>query len=82
MVTLTVAMFLNLKFIHPTRTMRWHRLNLTVAVAWLVFAAWSAMTDFQEGALVEWGLILSSLYLCLAGIAQELFPSRDVDRIT
>ena len=81
-VTLTVAMFLNLKFIHPTRTMRWHRLNLTVAVAWLVFAAWSAMADFQEGALVEWGLILSSLYLCLAGIAQELFPSRDVDRIT
>ena len=37
-VALTVAMFLNLKFIHPTRTPRWHQLNLWVAVAWLVFA--------------------------------------------
>ena len=80
-VTLTVTMFLNLKFIHPTRTKRWHPWNLGMAVAWLVFAAWAAIADFQHGMLVQWGLIVTSLYLCLAGIAQEMFPERKVDRI-
>ena len=81
-VALTVTMFLNLKFIHPTRTKRWHWVNLPVSVAWLVFAAWAAATDFHQGLLVEWGLILSSLYLCLAGIAQEMFPDRTIERIS
>ncbi len=81
-VTLTVAMFLNLKFIHPTRTRRWHWLNLGMAVAWLVFAFWSAALDFREGAVIEWGLIATSLYLGLAGIAQELFPDRTIERIS
>ncbi len=79
---LAVTMFLNLKFIHPTRTRRWLRLNLGVAVAWLVFAAWSVGVDFREPFLVEWGLILTSLYLCLAGIAQELFPKAARERIS
>ena len=81
-VMLTVTMFLNLKFIHPTRTTRWHRLNLSVAILWLIFAAWSAGVNFHEAALVRWGLIATSLYLCLAGIAQELFPIRGSERIT
>lgn len=81
-VTLTVAMFLNLKFIHPTRTKRWHWLNLAAAVGWLVFAFWSAALDFQEPLLVQWGLIVTSLYLCLAGIVQELFPDKSVERIS
>jgi len=81
-VLLAVTMFLNLKFIHPTRTKRWHWLNLSMAVGWLIFAAWSAGVDFQEGPFVEWGLILTSLYLCLAGIAQELFPLRETSRIS
>ncbi len=81
-VALTVTMFLNLKFIHPTRTKRWHWVSLPVAVAWLVFAAWATALDFKEGAFVEWGLILSSVYLCLAGIAQEIFPETRSDRIT
>ncbi len=81
-VTLTVTMFLNLKFIHPTRTKRWHWLNLSTAVGWLVFAFASAYTDFQEPALVQWGLIVTSLYLCLAGIVQELFPDNSVERIS
>jgi len=80
-VSLTIAMFLNLKFIHPTRTPRWHHLNLVIAVAWLVFAFWSAALDFKEGLLIEWGLILTSLYLGLAGIVQELLPARDANRI-
>ena len=79
---LTVTMFLNLKFIHPTRTTRWHSLNLSAAVLWLIFAGWSAGVDFKEGVLVQWGLIATSLYLCLAGIVQELFPVKVANRIT
>jgi phosphatidylcholine synthase len=81
-VALTVTMFINLKFIHPTRTKRWHWANLGMAVGWLIFATWSAWVNFTEGWLVEWGLILTSLYLCFAGIVQELFPGRSaVQRI-
>ena len=81
-VALTVAMFLNLKFIHPTRTKRWHWLNLGVAMAWLVLAFWSAWLDFQGGLVNQWGLIVTSLYLGLAGITQQIFPATADDRIS
>lgn len=71
---LTVAMFTNLKFIHPVRTQRWRMVSLPVCVAWVIFAAWAAMVDFAEGSLAHWGLILTSLYLALAGIAQQIVP--------
>jgi len=80
-IALTVAMFLNLKFIHPTRTPRWHRLNLAAAILWLICATNAAWLDFNEGLLSHWGLILSSLYLTFAGIAQQIFPDRSSDRI-
>jgi phosphatidylcholine synthase len=73
-ILLTVTMFTNLKFIHPTRTRRWHEISLAVCIAWIALAAWSAWLDFQEGALAEWALILTSLYLCLAGITQQMIP--------
>ena len=77
---LTVAMFTNLKFIHPVRTQRWRMVSLPVCVAWVIFAAWAAMVDFAEGSLAHWGLILTSLYLVLAGIAQQVFP-QDMRRV-
>ncbi len=80
-IALTVAMFLNLKFVHPTRTPRWHRLNLATAILWLACATQAAWVDFNEGFIVHWGLILSSLYLCFAGIAQQIFPEKSSDRI-
>ncbi|MGV8986602.1 MAG: CDP-alcohol phosphatidyltransferase family protein [Cypionkella sp.] len=80
-IALTIAMFLNLKFIHPTRTPRWHRLNLATAIFWLACAAQAAWVDFNEGFFVHWGLILSSLYLIFAGIAQQIFPEKSTDRI-
>lgn len=80
-IALTVAMFLNLKFIHPTRTKRWHKLNLATAILWLVCAAQAAWVDFNEGFIVHWGLILSSLYLIFAGIAQQIIPEKTSDRI-
>jgi phosphatidylcholine synthase len=75
-VLLTAAMFTNLKFIHPTRTARWRPLSLAVSVLWVLFAAQSAWAGFQEGAWSHWGLVLTSLYLVFAGIAQEAFPAR------
>ncbi len=73
---LTVAMFLNLKFVHPTRTKRWREVTLPVSLAWVIFAAWAAWVDFAEGSVAHWGLVASSLYLCLAGIAQQVFPAK------
>ncbi|SEC30053.1 CDP-diacylglycerol-choline O-phosphatidyltransferase [Rhodobacter sp. 24-YEA-8] len=73
-IALTVTMFTNLKFIHPTRTKRWRNVSLPVSVAWIVFAAWAAWMDFAEGSLAHWGLIVTSLYLALAGILQQIIP--------
>ncbi len=73
-ILLSVTMFTSLKFIHPTRTKRWHELSLGVCVAWIVLAGWAAWSDFQEGPIAEWLLILTSLYLVLAGIVQQMVP--------
>lgn len=80
-ILLTIAMFLNLKFIHPTRTPRWYPMNLGVSIVWLLTAAVSAWLDFNEGGIVHILLMLSSLYLCFAGIAQQILPERKSDRI-
>ncbi|WP_309668356.1 CDP-alcohol phosphatidyltransferase family protein [Tabrizicola sp.] len=73
-VLLTITMFTNLKFIHPVRTTRWYPVSLTVCMLWIVCAGWAAWTDFAEGSFAEWGLILTSLYLVFAGIAQQIVP--------
>jgi phosphatidylcholine synthase len=73
---LTVAMFLNLKFVHPTRTRRWRNISLPMALAWVVFAAWAAMRNFEEGSIAHWGLVITSVYLSTAGIAQQLVPAK------
>ena len=75
-IALTVTMFTNLKFIHPTRTMRWRNVSLPVSLAWVIFAGWAAAAEFNAPALVHWGLILTSLYLTFAGIAQQIIPER------
>ncbi|WP_136683737.1 CDP-alcohol phosphatidyltransferase family protein [Falsirhodobacter xinxiangensis] len=73
---LTVAMFLNLKFIHPVRTERWRWLSLPMAIAWTLFAGWAAWVDFHPQSWAHWGLVVTSVYLLFAGIVQELFPKR------
>jgi len=75
-VALTVAMFLNLKFIHPTRTQRWNRVSLPIAFVWVIAAAWSAWTGFAAGPIAHSALIAASLYLSFAGIAQQIIPAR------
>jgi phosphatidylcholine synthase len=75
-VLLTVSMFLRLKFVHPTRTKRWRYITLPVSLAWVIFAGWAAWVNFAEGTWAHWGLVATSLYLCFAGIAQQIIPDR------
>ena len=75
-IALTVAMFCNLKFIHPTRTERWRNVSLPVSLLWVVFAGWAAFVEFDESSWAHWGLIVTSLYLTFAGIAQQVIPDR------
>ncbi|UWP92603.1 CDP-alcohol phosphatidyltransferase family protein [Aliiroseovarius crassostreae] len=75
-VTLAIAMFFPLKFIHPTRTKRWRSVSLPVALAWTFFAGWAAWVEFHPESWAHWGLVLTSIYLLGAGIAQQIIPER------
>ncbi|WP_439143027.1 CDP-alcohol phosphatidyltransferase family protein [Planktotalea sp.] len=74
---LATAMFLPLKFIHPVRTERWRTLSLPIALAWTFFAGWAAWVDFHPESWAHWGLVLTSIYLTFAGIAQQIIPAKD-----
>jgi phosphatidylcholine synthase len=74
-IALSVAMFTNLKFIHPVRTDRWRVISLPMAFAWTFFAGWAAWVDFDPQSWALWGLVITSVYLCTAGIVQQLIPA-------
>ena len=71
-----VAMFLPLKFVHPVRTERWRVVTLPVAMAWTFFAGWAAWVDFHAESWAHWGLVITSVYLLGAGVAQQVIPER------
>ena len=73
---LSIAMFLPLRFVHPTRTKRWRPLSLSIAAAWTILAAWAALHRFDIGVMAQTALILTSLYLLSAGIVQQLLDRR------
>lgn len=73
---LGIAMFTNIKFIHPVRTERWRAISLPVAVLWVVFAGRAAWVDFNPSSWAIWGLVITSVWLLLAGAAQQLIPER------
>jgi len=73
---LTAAMFLPLKFVHPTRTKRWRPLTLGIATLWVICAAWAALNGFDKQSWAGWLLAGASVYLLLAGIAQQVLPAR------
>jgi phosphatidylcholine synthase len=75
-ILLTVAMFTNLKFIHPVRTDRWRMLSLPMALGWTFFAGWAAWVDFDPQSWAHWGLVITSVYLTVAGVAQQIIPER------
>lgn len=74
---LALAMFVPLKFVHPVRTERWRGVTLPAALAWTFFAGWAAWVDFHPESWAHWGLVVTSLYLLFAGIAQQLIPAGD-----
>jgi phosphatidylcholine synthase len=71
-VVLAAAMFLPLKFIHPVRTTRWRVVSLPVALIWSAAMGWAAWVDFAPPHAVEIVLMASSVYLLLAGVAQQV----------
>ena len=73
---LSITMFVPLKFIHPVRTERWRVVSLPITLSWVFFAGWAAWVDFDPQSWAHWGLIISSLYLTFAGIAQQMFPTK------
>ncbi|MFC3528589.1 phosphatidylcholine/phosphatidylserine synthase [Paracoccus mangrovi] len=75
-VALTYTMFTNIKFIHPVRTERWRWISLPVAAAWVGFAIWAVLVDFHPDSFARWGLLLTSLWLMFAGLAQQLTERR------
>lgn len=74
---LAVSMFLPLKFVHPVRTERWLAITLPMALAWTFFAGWAAWVGFHPESWAHWGLVVTSLYLIFAGIAQMVIPEKD-----
>jgi phosphatidylcholine synthase len=75
-VALCVAQFLNLKFVHPVRTARWRWLTLPVALVWTGAIAWAAWIDFAHSPALTAVVTATSVYLLVAGIAQQLLPAR------
>ncbi len=71
-----LAQFFNLKFIHPVRTERWYMVSLPVMLAWGGFAVWDTWLSFEGPTIAKAGLVITSLYLMLAGIAQQLWPKK------
>ena len=69
---LAVVMLLPIKFVHPFRTERWRVVTLPVAFAWTFFAGWAAWVNFHPESWAHWGLILTTLWLLLAGVAQQV----------
>ena len=74
---LSVAMFLPLRFVHPVRTRRWRWLSLPIAFAWTFFAGWAAWVAFDPQSWALWGLVVTSVYLTFAGIAQQIIPEKN-----
>ncbi len=70
--TLSLAMFVPIKFVHPMRTRRWRTLSLSMAVIWIICAIWSSWVGFREPDFVKFALVISSLYLISAGAIQQL----------
>ncbi|WP_208347394.1 CDP-alcohol phosphatidyltransferase family protein [Pseudaestuariivita rosea] len=72
---LAIAMFVPWKFIHPVRTLRWRPLSLTMMILWTICAVWAAWVQFDPNPWIIWALSISSLYLVLVGLVQQVFPA-------
>ena len=76
---LATAMFLPLKFVHPVRTLRWRSITLPITLFWTFFAGWAAWVDFDPNSWAHWGLIITSMYLLLAGVVQQFTNKQGIN---
>ena len=75
-VILALSMFTQLKFIHPVRTKRWRMISLPIAFVWTIASGIAAWTNFEASPVVTTTIVVTSLYLLLVGIAQQIVPER------
>ena len=75
-VALSAAMFLPIRFVHPVRTARWRPLTLAVTAVWVVLAVAASWGEFGLPAPFEAVFAAASLYLLLAGPAQQALQRR------
>ncbi len=75
-VVLAASMFIPFKFIHPVRTERWRWISLPMTFGWTIFAGWAAWVDFHPESWALWGLVVTSIYIVFAGVAQQIIPER------
>lgn len=76
LIGIAIAQFLSLKFIHPVRTQRWRKLSLPIMLIWGALATAAAWTGFTGPYWMQIALVVTSVYLLLAGIAQQFIPQR------
>jgi phosphatidylcholine synthase len=69
---LALAMFVPLKFVHPTRTKRWRTVTLPVACLWIGVGIWATWVRFDLPDAAALVFALCSAYLLLAGIAHQV----------
>ncbi|UWQ22579.1 phosphatidylcholine/phosphatidylserine synthase [Jannaschia sp. W003] len=69
---LSAAMFLPVRFVHPVRTRRWRPLTLAITTVWMVLAVVASWGEFGLPPLAAGLFGLASLYLLLAGAAQQV----------
>lgn len=74
---LSAAMFVPIKFVHPVRTARWRAVTLPMAIAWTFFAGWAAWVDFDPASWAHHGLLITSIYLLVAGAAQQMVHGKE-----
>lgn len=75
-IVLSAAQFLPLKFVHPVRTKRWRAVSLPMAVIWVAAIAAAAALNFTPSLVTTSVVTVTSLYLLLAGIAQQVIYDR------
>lgn len=69
---LGLGQFARIKFVHPTRTLRWRPVTFAASLGWLAFAGWAIATNFDPPPIARAGLVATSLWLLLAGALMQL----------
>ncbi|WP_310620007.1 CDP-alcohol phosphatidyltransferase family protein [Flexibacterium corallicola] len=73
MVALCTALtFLPVHFVHPVRTVRWRSLTLGILAIWCISLAYTLSVDFLVPTFVTIFIIVTSIYLFIAGAVQQL----------